>query len=393
MISNTIEPSLIRIFRYFVIFQWILLVLELCGDDARNSLFAQLQIFPTSLLLVYLTIPRLQNGLGRWYLPLALTLASLPPIITLYSVVAQTIEPGILIIWLFVPMVLTSAQYKLRHIILFNIVTSGLELILAGLVNADSDLVLPNLVVRILLFGMVGYIVLRLMEAQRAQQTELAIANAKLAELASTQEQLVISRERNRMAQDLHDVLAHTLTAVSIQLNALKILIDTDPLAAQKTLDTLQDLTHEGLTETRHALKALRSNPVNDLGLNLALKNLAQTTSERKELHLSLTLPSEDVLLPMLYQQNIYRVAEEALINIVRHAQSTELAVTLRIADRIELEIQDNGVGFDMNTASEGHYGLIGMQERALLCQGKLMIVSILGQGTTVRLIIEGRQR
>ncbi len=389
MNTNTLEPDSIRIFRYFAIFQWILVFLALCGDDTPNISFGQIQIFPTTFLVLYLAIPRWLRWMRGWYLPIALAVNTITPMFSVYAAAPNGPEPGVLIIWLFVPFVLISAQYKLRHIILFNVFTVGLEIGLAYLAQADRETVVSGIFIRVLLFGMVGYIVLRLMEAQRLHRHELAIANAKLVEFASTQEQLVVSRERNRMARDLHDVLAHTLTAVSVQLNALKILIETDPDAAQQTLQTLQNLTHEGLTETRNALQALRSNPVKDMGLSLALKNLAVATAERKELQLTLDLPRDDTLLPMLYQQNIYRVAEEALINIVRHAEASALTLSLKIGRVIELMIRDNGVGFDSQTAPDGHYGLVGMQERALLCHGKLTIESEIGQGTTIRLIIE----
>ena len=192
------------------------------------------------------------------------------------------------------------------------------------------------------------------------------------------------------MARELHDTLAHTLSAVAIQLEALDALWDGDPQAARKTLLLSRDLTRSGLVETRRALQALRANPLEDLGLGLALRHLAETTAARAGLQLSLDIPSKLGQLSPFAEQNIYRIAEEALNNTVRHANAHHLTVSLRQnSKQIMLLIADDGLGFDAQPVQNEHFGLVGMRERAALCHALLQIESAPDKGTCISLILE----
>jgi signal transduction histidine kinase len=253
------------------------------------------------------------------------------------------------------------------------------------------DPIAEEILVRVMLFSIVGYVVVRLSAAQREQRRALARKNADLAHYATTLEQLAISRERNRLARELHDTLAHTLSAMSVQLQALEVLLDGDLEAARATLRTLQDMTRQGVGEARRALGALRASPLEDLGLLEALRRLAESTAERAGLRLALDLPdSLDDLRPDL-EQHLYRIAEEALANVVRHANAATLTVRLRQrGDGVTLLIADDGLGFDPATATaDGHYGLRGIQERARLVGGALTIDSQPGQGARLALSVK----
>jgi signal transduction histidine kinase len=228
----------------------------------------------------------------------------------------------------------------------------------------------------------------QLVKAQRKQRQELAQANTRLTHYATTLEQLSISRERNRLARELHDTLAHTLSGVTVQLEAVDALWETDPAAAHILLDQSLVTTRTGLTETRRALQALRASPLEDLGLVLAVRHLAESLAARTGLTLDLQLPEQlDDLTPTV-EQCIYRVTQEALANVDRHAGANNLSVQLeRENQHLTLTVADDGCGFARDQArADRQFGLQGMKERAEMLGGSFEVHSELGQGTRLRL-------
>ena len=138
----------------------------------------------------------------------------------------------------------------------------------------------------------------------------------------------------------------------------------------------------------------MRASPLEDLGLVLALRELAESAESRTYLKLNLNLPTQPIELPDAIEQGIYRVAQEAVNNVVKHATAQTVTLSLKIEDQIELLVADDGVGFlTTSTGSvdgkEGHYGLVGIQERATLINGQLTITSQPEQGTTILLRVE----
>jgi signal transduction histidine kinase len=237
----------------------------------------------------------------------------------------------------------------------------------------------------------VGYIVNILVETQRMQNQKLIQTNLRLNKYVNTLEQLATNRERNRLAAELHDTLAHTLSGLSINLEAIKTVVQPSQVEAQKMLDHSLNTTRLGLDETRRVLKALRAGPLEDLGLKLALQNLVQAASARCSIPVSLNCPDQLPVLPMDVEQSIYRITQEGLENIVRHANASQAAVNVEVAaEKLELTIHDDGVGFDPGrTPSDEKFGLRGLQERAASIGGKLMVESNSGIGTTVRFVWE----
>jgi signal transduction histidine kinase len=402
------EPGLIGVFRLFVGTQLFLFTLGACGEglDENNGLdlVTLLGLLHGLLLMAYLTWRRLPRWLGSFYLPLGMAGATLGPIFIYTAEILDKMARGLrgeaaiadtggLILWLFVPLVLVSAQYSMRTMLAFCAATSGLEILLAVplAVIGGPPLAyhIESALLRAVLFIMVGYVVVRLMNGQRTQRAELAAANAQLAQAASTREQLAISQERNRMARELHDTLAHSLSAVAVQLEALNAAWENDPATAKQILTSAQQLTRDGLQEVRRALRSLRAAPLEDLGLLLALRQLAESAAARAGLQLQLELPTTLPQLPPDTEQNIYRVAGEALENVVRHANAQHLTFSLQLNPHLTLRVQDDGRGFDpQQAAAEGHYGLTGMQERAAMLGGRLEINSRPGAGTTIQLQI-----
>jgi signal transduction histidine kinase len=238
-------------------------------------------------------------------------------------------------------------------------------------------------------FIAVGVFISLLVARLREQRESLSEANANLSHYASTLEQLTVSRERNRLARELHDTLAHSLTAISVSLETAKAYFEIDPAKARDFIDKSLESTRTGVDETRRALKALRSSALEDMGLGLAVQRAAESAATRFHLNLTLDLKNPMPSLSPDVEQTIYRIAQESIENIVNHSHAKNFSVRLESNERITLIIQDDGVGFDLHSKeSTGHFGLVGMRERAELAGGKLKIESEKGKGTQVVLTI-----
>jgi len=369
-----------------------------------------------------------QVRLGRAFLPLVIILMSAMPILVNHLFATRVVAPGLglgatpgpnpgglplppgpttsaegmalrLLPMLFMALVLTAWQYRWPQVVLYSLGTAGLAIgliVVPALANGGvPNWVLPGIlvaVVQTLCFLTVGYFISTLMSRMRAQQAKLAQANAQLLHYAGTLESLTVSRERNRMARELHDTLAHTLSGLSVQLETVEAYWDVDPKMAHTLLEKSLDATRSGLQETRRALKALRASPLDDLGLSLALRRMAESAVERANIQLELEIPEEAPPLAPDVEQCIYRVAQEAVANVVSHASANTLGVQLSYqGDETRLVVRDDGVGFEeqsKNGSLNGHFGLEGLRERAQEIGGQLTIASQPGRGTTVQLLI-----
>lgn len=293
---------------------------------------------------------------------------------------------------LFVALALVAWEYQLKHIIFFSIATAVLEISLSFLSRFEFRNIFVFIfiaIIRTISFIAVGIFINALVTRSRSQQQSLREANANLTHYASTLEQLAVSRERNRLARELHDTVAHTLTALSLSLETAKAYFDVDINQTRDLVDKSIDATRKGVDETRRALKALRSSDLEDLGLRLAIKKIADSAASRFTLDLNLTLDPMPSLSPDV-EQTIYRIAQEALENITKHSHAKKVKVELLNQNgHIKLMIQDDGIGFDtkMNQTG-GHFGLIGMKERAELAGGNLIVESEKNKGTKVVLTI-----
>ena len=144
------------------------------------------------------------------------------------------------------------------------------------------DLAMP--LIQTVVFLAVGFSIGYLMNRIRNQQSSLETANIRLTHYTSTLEQLAITRERNRLARELHDTLAHSLSGLAVQLETVKAYWDVDQKMARSSLDLSLAVVHSGLEETRRALKALRASPLEDLGLAQAIKALVEDAAARGNL-------------------------------------------------------------------------------------------------------------
>jgi signal transduction histidine kinase len=405
-----IEPGLLRIFRYFtgIAMIYYALVISYTALQTGSGAVPQQVLlyvnFATNLILSgYLSWRWLERRLERWYLPLGLMIATIVPIFSnlIYFVdPAANLSESITRNWiilpiLLVPLVLIAWQYRFRYVLLFVLFTAAIQLfILLPVASPITFETLPYLgipIVQAFAFGVVGHIVTRLMEIQRNQRRQLIQANMQLAQHANTLEQLAISRERNRLARELHDTLAHTLSGLTVNLEALKITLDDDPREAHILVDHALKNTRTGLTETRRALKALRAQHLEDLGVELAITNLADNAASRVGFELDLQIAPQLPDLTPDVEQCIYRITQESLENIIQHANATKVRIQLQThLSKLELSIQDDGDGFDpADVDSTQKLGLQGMSERATAVGGIFEVSSQPKAGTLIRLIVE----
>jgi len=363
------------------------------------------------ILLGYLYTPGLHRKLGRWYLPLAIIFATAALIIEQRLFFPRMayfqIHPFLNILLL-----LVAWLYGFRAVIAYTVGSILLEIVMSLFfpatqiflaISPDTSMMLQldawfGLVAsRSMTFLVLGYVTDRLASAQRQQSQALAEANQRLVRHAAALEQLATSRERVRISRELHDTLAHTLSALAVQMDAVLTVWEDIPLKAKEMLEGMLRSTQIGLDETRRALRSLRASPLEELGLTEAVRVLAEDFSSRQRLKLHLDIPEPIEDIPPEVEQAFYRVAQEALENISRHAQANQIEVhLLQQHGMLELVVKDDGQGFELGkmTHSQGNnghppMGLRGMQERAEMIGAQLRVESQPGKGAEVRLTKE----
>jgi len=244
--------------------------------------------------------------------------------------------------------------------------------------------------VQILLYYAVPLMISALAERERAYLAELEETHDSLKRHAATVEQLAISQERNRLARDLHDTLTHSLAALSIHLEALRTLLARDPDAATQAADEAVEIARNGLVRSRQAIASLRVDPVAAEGLENAIRAELQALQSRSGLQTQLVVSGDAAELTIEESQTFFRILEEAITNAERHAKASQITVRLAYgADRTELVIADDGMGFDPARISEQHYGITGMRERAALIDAHLQITSHPHSGTQIWCALE----
>lgn len=203
--------------------------------------------------------------------------------------------------------------------------------------------------------------------------------------------QLGVIEERNRLAREIHDTLAQGLTAVTLKLETADALLEAEsqPERVRQVVQEALALTQANLEEARRSVLDLRAAPLEGRNLPDALAVLAQTWAAQTQRPVSFTAPGGMRPLPVRLEVGLYRIAQEALTNIARHAEANQVNIELATTPaEIRLTIEDDGQGFDPADVPPGRYGLIGLNERTRLLGGSLRLKSCPGAGTRIEVTI-----
>ncbi len=205
----------------------------------------------------------------------------------------------------------------------------------------------------------------------------------RAAALTEQMEVLSATLERTRIARDIHDSLGHTLTTLDVQLALSQRAYQDNPNQSLQALNTAKDLASQSLMEVRCALRTMHEK---NFDLYQALLTLTEQIKQGQsfKIHVDTNLPQ----LPPQVGYQIYRIIQEGLTNIQKHAHATSVYLGGKVAaDHLALELVDDGQGFNAQMAHTG-FGLRGMRERAMLLKGQLDIESAPGQGTQIYITV-----
>ncbi len=214
-----------------------------------------------------------------------------------------------------------------------------------------------------------------------ANQAAIAMVNAQLYEQAQT---LATLQERQRLAQNLHDAVNQSLFSASLIAEVLPRLWERNPDEARQSLEDLRRLTRGAMAEMRGLLAELRPLVLTDSELGNLLHQLGDALTGRTNIPVTVTI-TEKGSLPAEVQVAFYRLCQEALNNIAKHAMASQVVINLQYnAGSVELHILDNGQGFDLAHIPSGHYGLSMMRERANAIGAFLSVASQPGYGSEI---------
>jgi len=211
-----------------------------------------------------------------------------------------------------------------------------------------------------------------------------AIENAQLTQqLAET----AVAEERSRIARELHDSVTQNLYTVATISDAIPDLWDTHPKETREALENLRRLSRGALAEMRILLLELRPSSLLEKPLGQLLQQLGESVEGRSHIQVTTTITGNQSF-PDNVQVALYRIVQEALNNVIKHSEATQVTIGLyQIANMVTLSVRDNGIGFDVETAVSGGFGLENMQERARQIDAKLSVDSMPDKGTEISTI------
>lgn len=408
-----IEPGIFKTFRIFIGVRLALVLvsfvyLSIFTDrlyTQRISWLIGFVVLDATLLFLFLSISRFQTLLKTRYLPIAIIWATLGPMVQMYfgyfvsqhetiQITTYFMTPLPFLV-LFIPLVIVAWQYSHRHVVFYCLVTLLVDCIFSLQVYSTSLISFLTLIgiatIRTILFLLVGNMITYLTHVQREQRMRLTETYNRLANYALTMEQLAISRERNRVARELHDVLAHTMSGVAVELEGVKTNLKINPDKADELLDHSLTALRQGLNETRQTLHGLRTTPVEEFDLPSSIRNLVESFPNKEDIHFNIQINDGLPRLPYETSHCFFRIAQEAINNIVTHSQAREVTILLdQQGSQLRMSIQDNGIGFDpLKVDQLSSYGLLGMRERAELLGAEFTLTSKPGSGTMIVLLYE----
>jgi PAS domain S-box-containing protein len=218
-----------------------------------------------------------------------------------------------------------------------------------------------------------------------ANQVAVALENARLYEQS---QRIGVLEERQRIARELHDSVSQALYGIGLGAQTARELLDVDPARAVEPVEYVLSLAEAGLSEMRALIFELRPDALEREGLVSALSKRAEALQARHRVEVATDLGKEPEI-PLAAKEAVYRVAQEALNNVIKHARARRIVLSLQVGEgKLFLSIQDDGVGFDPQSEHPGHMGLHTMRERIEELDGTLEIESARGEGTVVRVTV-----
>lgn len=261
----------------------------------------------------------------------------------------------------------------------------------------------PVQILRAVAAGVAAYFIIRVLRAfdyeTRIQIEALQQAQIEEAERRGELQRDLFKRvveaqeaERQRIARELHDETGQSLTAIGLGLRSVNTLLHRNTDKAEVNLRQLETTTAHALDELQRLIADLRPSHLDDLGLASTLRWYAKNLEERTDLEIALEVEGEPLPLPPESTTTIFRIFQEALTNVIKHAQAEHVNVQLTFQpEEVTLRVRDDGRGFDpaiRANPARPTWGLTGMEERAALLDGSLRVFSIPGSGTLVELRI-----
>jgi PAS domain S-box-containing protein len=231
-----------------------------------------------------------------------------------------------------------------------------------------------------------------LRESEQTQRELLAESLRLHAQLRHLTHQILLTQEeeRRRISRQLHDEISQILVGINVQLDALAVASAIDPNALRRRIVRTRRQIGKSIDIVHHFARELRPSLLDDLGLIPALRSLVKELAGRKGLRIQFIAYAGVEALGSVHRTMLYRVTQEALTNVVRHAHARRATVRiLRIPDAVRLEIHDDGKSFPveriLSAKLGGHLGLVGMRERVEMLGGRFTVESVPGKGTTVK--------
>jgi signal transduction histidine kinase len=223
---------------------------------------------------------------------------------------------------------------------------------------------------------------------ERSEQLKLQITARQESELQFK----AVLNERTRLAQELHDTLEQTLTGIALQMDTAAKFAAVEGERANHHLELARNLVTQSQAEVRCSVWNLRSRSLAQIDLPALLINISKQMTDDTRIQVEVTAQGRVRPLPEIIEENLMRVAQEALTNIIKHSQATRATIALDYGPQnIRLHIQDNGTGFVLENHAgprEGHFGLLGITERTKRLRGDVSLASAPGAGTTLQVTI-----
>ncbi len=220
-----------------------------------------------------------------------------------------------------------------------------------------------------------------------ADQAAIAMHNAELHQQAQI---TAVADERSRIARELHDSVTQAIYSVTLYADATRLALNDGELAiVAENLNELRAMAREAMLDMRLLIFELRPPVLEEEGLVTALQTRLDAVEERSGVGATLQVTGERRL-PLALENELYRIAQEALTNVVKHARARQVSISLGFDEaEVCLEIEDDGVGFDTAVDHSGGMGLRGIQERVEKIGGNLLVQSTPGQGTMLRVLVD----